>query len=298
MEYVKINEREYQFVIGYIKENELRKSFNNLTKKIFRISFEQWYQDGYWKNQCIPYSLLDRDKIISNLSVNIMDFKVFGEEKRYIQFGTVMTDPDYRNQGLSRVLIKKAIADYRDKCDLIYLFANNSVLDFYPKFEFKELPQYQCSRNADTIHTNASIKKLDMSDESSRKFIIDKVLHAIPVSKVSMCTNSELVMFYCTYFMENNVYYLENYDAIVIAAFKEDIMEVMDVFCNGDIPLNIILNTFANERVKKIILFFTPKETLSYETILLKSDTTLFAMGKDLQLLESNQFMFPKLSHT
>jgi len=91
MEYININGKEYQFVIGYINDNELRKSLNNLTKKIFRLSFEQWYQDGYWKNQCIPYSLLDGDKIISNLSVNIMDFKVFGEEQRYIQFGTVMT---------------------------------------------------------------------------------------------------------------------------------------------------------------------------------------------------------------
>ena len=76
-------------------------------------------------------------------------------------------------------------------------------------------------------------------------------MHAIPVSKVSMFTNSKLVMFYLTYFMENDVYYLENYDAIVIAAFKEDIMEVLDVFLNEDIPLDRILNAITRDRVKK-----------------------------------------------
>ncbi len=166
MEYIKINGKEYQFAFGYGKNNELRKSFNDLTQEIFEFNFEQWYQDGYWKNQFIPYSLLDGAKIVSSVSVNIMDFKVFGEEKRYIQLGTVMTNPDYRNQGLLRVLLKKAIEDYRDKCDLIYLFANNSVLDFYPKFGFQELNQYQCIKKADEISTDVSVEKLNMSEDT------------------------------------------------------------------------------------------------------------------------------------
>lgn len=297
MEYVKINGKEYQFVVGYGKNNELRKGLNDLTKKIFGFNFEQWYQDGYWKNQYIPYSFIDGDKTVSNVSVNLMDFKVFGEEKRYIQLGTVMTDPDYREQGLSRVLCERAIADYRDKCDLIYLFANNSVLGFYPKFGFKEVKQCQCVKKADAIHTDVSVKKLTMSDLNNRSFLIDKVTNAIPISKVSMRANAELIMFYCTIFMKNNVYYLDDYDAVIIAGFTEDTLKVMDIFCTKDIPLDSILNALANESVNRINLFFTPQDTSSYETILFEGDETLFAMGKDLLLLKSNQFMFPILSH-
>ena len=76
-----------------------------------------------------------------------MDFKVFGEEKQYIQLGTVMTHPDYRKKGLSRVLTNKAIADYREKCDLIYLFANSSVLNFYPKFGFGRIKAISMCKN-------------------------------------------------------------------------------------------------------------------------------------------------------
>ncbi len=298
MESVSVNGKEYQFNKGYGKNNELRKSFNNLAQRIFGFDFEQWYQDGYWKEQYIPYSMIDGDKVVANISVNIMNFKVFGEEKRYIQLGTVMTNPDYRNQGLVRILIKKVIDDYGDKCDLMYLFANNSVLDFYPKFGFKELNQYQCIKMLEAIDEDVSVKKLNMSDENTRNLVIEKVMNAVPVSKVSMCTNAELIMFYCTLFMKDNVYYLECYDAIVIANFTEDTMAVMDILCTENIPLNRILNAFTNESVKRIVLFFTPQDTASFETILLKGEDTLFAMGKDLQLLKNNQFMFPKLSHT
>ncbi|KJR46269.1 Acetyltransferase, GNAT family, potentially associated with YqeK [Desulfosporosinus sp. I2] len=230
MELMNINGKDYEFVIGYGKSNELRRSLNDLTQKIFGFDFEQWYQDGYWKTQYIPYSLIDEDKIVSNVSVNIMDFKVFGEEKRYIQLGTVMTHPDYRKKGLSRVLTNKAIADYREKCDLIYLFANSSVLNFYPKFGFEELKQYQCVKMADSIYPDGSVKKLNMSDENDRCLVINKVMHAAPVAKLSMCTNAELIMFYCTLFMKDNVYYLEDYDAVVIADFVEDTLEVIDIF--------------------------------------------------------------------
>ena len=98
--------------------------------------------------------------------------------------------------------------------------------------------------------------------------------------------------------MKHNVYYLENYDAVVIADFVEDTLEVIDVFCSESIPLNRVLNVLNNESVKRIALSYTPQDTSSFQTILFEGEETLFAMGKDLQLLKSNQFMFPKLSHT
>lgn len=52
-----------------------------------------------------------------------------------------MTDVKYRDQGLLRIIMEKVIAEWKDKCELIYLFANDSVLDFYPKFGFDKVQQ-------------------------------------------------------------------------------------------------------------------------------------------------------------
>lgn len=84
---------------------------------------------------------------MANVSVNIIDIEIQEQVKRYIQIGTVMTDCNYRNKGLSRKLMDKILQDWKDKCDAIYLYANDSVLDFYPKFGFIKAMEYQYSKN-------------------------------------------------------------------------------------------------------------------------------------------------------
>ena len=59
-----------------------------------------------------------------------------GPIKNYIQLGTVMTAPPCRKQGLSRFLMEEIKKDWEGRCDGMYLFANDTVLDFYPKFGF------------------------------------------------------------------------------------------------------------------------------------------------------------------
>lgn len=126
-----------------IRNNEaVRASFNKLAADTFGLSFEQWYQDGYWTDLYIPYVLLDGGRVIANVSVNIIDTQWKGQTRKYIQLGTVMTAPGYRKQGLSRFLLEEALSDWKGLCDAIYLFANDSVLDFYPKFGFVKENEY------------------------------------------------------------------------------------------------------------------------------------------------------------
>jgi predicted N-acetyltransferase YhbS len=297
MKYININGKEYKFIIGTGTDDKFRRSFNALTEKTFGFNFEKWYQYGYWKNQYIPYSLMDGEVVVSNVSVSIMDFEVFGKMKRYIQLGTVMTDVIYRNQGLLRVLMEKIIAEWQDKCDLIYLFANDSVLNFYPKFGFTKLNQYQCTKLIRTKDNGGVVKKLNMSDECNRALVYDKANVLSSLAKISMCGNAELIMFYCALFMNDSVYYIQDYDAVVIANFVQDTIEVVDVFCTEEVSLDKILNYLVTKNIEKQILYFTPKGTDSYIITPLEGEDTLFVLGEDTMLLADNQFMFPKLSH-
>ncbi|WP_019850852.1 GNAT family N-acetyltransferase [Desulfitobacterium sp. PCE1] len=103
-----------------IKDNDtLRHSYNSLAEKTFGLSFEEFYQNGYWTDKYIPYSLVDNGKVIANASVSIIKFLHYGQEKLCLQIGTVMTDIDYRNQGLSRYLIETILKEWKDKCNSI-----------------------------------------------------------------------------------------------------------------------------------------------------------------------------------
>ncbi|MCE0064164.1 GNAT family N-acetyltransferase, partial [Klebsiella pneumoniae] len=79
----------YQLVKQVRENNPLRKSFIDLAVKTFDLSFEEWYQQGYWTDAYIPYAFVERNKVIANASANIIDLRWQGEPRRYIQIGTV-----------------------------------------------------------------------------------------------------------------------------------------------------------------------------------------------------------------
>ena len=98
--------------INYRDNDALRASFNELAGKVFGLSFENWYQNGFWKDNYIPYSVVIDGKVVANVSVNRCDVSYNGETKSLIQLGTVMTDPDHRGKGYARELMEKIIFDY------------------------------------------------------------------------------------------------------------------------------------------------------------------------------------------
>jgi GNAT superfamily N-acetyltransferase len=299
VEQVKIGDRIYGFSKNFKDNKEIRVSYNNLTRQTYGFDFEEWYQNGYWGDEYIPYALLDGDKVVSSILVSIIDFLILGEKKRFIQIGTVMTDKEYRKQGLSRFIMERILDEWRDKCDLIYLYANDSVLDFYPKFGFIEANEYQHSREVDENFNTLSIKKLDMTDIANRSFLLSKIKGSVPISKIAMPGNESLPMFYCTSFMSQNVYYIEAQDSIVVAEFDEGIIYLYDVFASQDVSLNNVIEAMADKSISKVVFGFTPIDTDSCDVDVLKEEnTTLFVLGDIADCLKNNQLMFPVLSHT
>lgn len=293
-----INGGKYNYVLNYRENKQLRNSLNNLTRKTFGFDFEQWYQDGYWKESYIPYSLLNRNSVVANVSVNIIDFLVQGEQKRYIQFGTVMTDKAYRGQGLSRALIERILDEWEDKCDLIYLFANASVLDFYPKFGFFPVNEYQCSIAVRKKDKSSIVRKLDVSNEEDRNLLYHKASHTLPFSKVSMQNNASLIMFYCISFMKESIYYINSYDTVVIADFDSETLYLKDIFSTRDIQLDSIIDAVSNEQTTRVVLGFIPNDAFAFKRELInEEDSTLFIKAVKENPFKSSQLMFPILSH-
>lgn len=299
MKEVTINKNnKYYFAKGYKDNDKLRKSFNELAIKIFDINFERWYQSGYWQDRYIPYSIVDDNVVISNVSVNVIDFEVLGEIKVFIQLGTIMTDSKYRNLGLSRFLIEEIIDEWKDKCDLIYLFANDTVLNFYPKFGFNKAEEYQYSKSISYKKSNILFEKLNMDDKNKRDFIYDKIKYSISYSKLSLKNYMDLIMFYCIGYMKENIYYIKDYDVIVFAEFNKDILMIIDIYGTNYIDIDNIINVLANKNVKKVVLGFTPKDDSLYDFNLYKDeDTTLFVLGEKVSMFKRNRLIFSPISH-
>lgn len=298
-----LNGKNYKMISRYQHDNELRQSFNLLTQQTYNFNFEKWYKSGYWKENCILYSLLDNDKMVSHITVNAIDFIVLGEKKRFVQFGTVMTDEHYRNQGLSRVLMETVMDEWKDRCDMFYLFANDSVLDFYPKFGFVPVEEYEASTKISKIESPYSVRKMDIDNVSDINLLYETAMNTEAQFALSMVDNAGLVMFYCNYFelfsFRENLFYIQDLKAIAIADYEEDKLILYDILANEKIKIEDVLNTLATEQTKSAILKFIPINSENYEVTLLKEDdSTLMVMGDEGELFKNNKLMFPILSHT
>ncbi len=293
-----VDNKEYEFVSNYRDDERIRESFNELTDKTYGFNFRKWFDNGHWNNKYIPYSLLDGDRVVANVSVNIMDFIVLGERKMLIQLGTVMTDESYRGQGLIKFLLNKVIEEWEDKCDFIYLFANDTVLNFYPKFGFKKYNQYQCSLEFSKVRSSEKIRKLNIDDDNDRNTIIRILNNRKSLAKLDNINNTSLVMFYCIDFMKNNIYYIEEYDVIAICEYNKNEMILLDLFSDKDMNLEKIINALIKNDTKKVVLGFTPKDSSLYKEELINDENdTLFIRSKKDTIFNEKKLMFPLLSH-
>ena len=294
---------EIRFIKNYQDDPVLRKSFNELTQKTYRFDFEEWYQRGYWKENYQPYSAAVGDRIVANVSVNPMVFSVDGEEKRYMQLGTVMTDPAFRGQGLSRKLMEWVLSEWQEKCDMVFLFANDSVLDFYPKFGFTARTEYQAVKTVDPAPSSLTVRHMDLSDPEDCRLLYETARSTFPQEKLSMLQNGNLILFYCRCFSRWNIgrhaYHIPELNAVAIATYDEDTLELYDVFAPQEVSLDDVIAALAKPETRKIAPTFLPKDLSGWEvTPYHPEDTTLFTLGKEGERFEQTPLRFPELSHT
>ena len=291
-----INGKEFYYTESVKEQASVRKSFNELADKTFGLSFENWYRLGYWRDAYIPHVLLDHDIVAANISVNVIDSILENRQKRYIQIGTVMTDERYRHQGLSRFLMETVLQEWIPKCDGIYLYANDGVIDFYPRFHFRKAEEYQYS--LPISGGTATAGKLNMEKGEDVALLLKRYQRGNPFSRLPMLHSEGLLMFYCAQFMKDSIYDCQDLGAIVIADFEGETMTCYDIFGGNEADMLPILHQMAGSRTKKVVFGFTPKETDGMQSSLRQeNDTTLFWYSSKECIFNGNRLMFPILSH-
>jgi GNAT superfamily N-acetyltransferase len=301
---VQIGDIEYLYLKGYQEHNKYRQAFNKLSNDVFELSFEDWYKLGYWNDMYIPYTLFYKDEAVANVSVNVLDFKTPEGFKHCVQIGTVMTKNKFRGLGLSRFLMEQVLQEWDSKCDLIYLYANKSVLDLYPKFGFNHVKEYSYfieEKNKPKIVTANKVKKLDMGLEANRTFVCEFIQSSVDYSSVSMSNNSDLVMFYCSFIMKNNIYHLKDLDTVIVAIVDNGTINLLGVFSKENKGLKKIINFLMESNIGKgireVTLRFTPKNIDSFQKRENIGDDFLFIQKNRTKMFEDNSIMFPVLSH-
>lgn len=291
-----INGQNYNLVSNPIKEAKTREEYFTLTKNVFGLDFSIWYNSGFWGDKFVPYTLFDDDKAVASVGVSISEIEWNGHIGRYAQLSTVMTEPAYRGRGVNQWLLKLAISEWKEKSDCVYLYANDSVVDYYPKFGFKELTEYRYKK--EICNKNGHIRKLDLTLKSDLELLVQRYSYSNPYSMLSMKNNPELMMFHCLTFLKNHIYYIEQYDAVVIATFDEDEILCYDIFTNKRCHMDDVLGVFVEKGKQTVVFGFTPisMEGYSIEAVREKN-YHVFVLKDNEKLFECNKISLPLLSH-
>ncbi|WP_367606089.1 hypothetical protein [Legionella sp. W05-934-2] len=112
-----------------------------------------------------------------------------------------------------------------------------------------------------------------------------------------MSENADIVMFYCTSFLKDNVFYIDDLDTIAIAQFNDGQALLWDVFGPDIVDLDDVLSIFADNHIGQIKLGFTPLDTSSYEVEELQGEDKLFILYERENPFKESKLMFPLLSH-
>lgn len=295
MREVTIRGRDYGFSSEVRQSDALREGFFALARQVFGLDFAPWYQAGYWGWRYVPHVLTAQGRVVCNVSVNVLDTRVDGAPLRLVQLGTVMTDPAWRGQGLVDWLMREVLRVWWPQCEGMYLYANDCVLDFYPRFGFEAV--------AETMYTAAlnpkpsPLRRLDMDNPRDVALLLSRYRQGNPYSAMPMLDGEGLLMFYCGGPLRHAVYHLEEGGQVAIVEWTGAGLVCYDVFGAAKPALPQVLQALARPQTASAALGFTPvKKALLSASPRHEADETCFVLRGGANPFDA-PCMLPLLSH-
>lgn len=277
-------------ISDYKHDDTLRGQLNELARKTFSLDFEAWYRAGFWDERYVPYSIAEDGRIAANVSANRVELAFEGRRVPAVLIGTVMTDPAYRGRGYAARLLRHVLTESRRYADVVYLFANETVLDFYPKFGFALVEEHQCAlpRPAQAVpEDREELRKLNIDDARDLAILTRLLDTGIPAPKrLSVPTIRALVLFYCQSVYQSSVYYSARRDLMLF--YHDGVL--LDYFSSAPVSLREAAACLPGD--DKLTLGFTPPDD-DKALLVTPYDDHLFVHGT---LPFDGRFMFPALS--
>ncbi|QWP74848.1 GNAT family N-acetyltransferase [Lysobacter sp. K5869] len=163
-------------------DTALHPAYCDYVSRVFtQADFRRWCEWEQWAPGYLAYSLFEDGRVVANASAMRQRLIVDGEEIVAFQFGAVGCLPESRGRGLARRAMEAALAACGDAPAL--LFANDSVLEFYPRFGFVPAPQSEFEADYIAEPAPRRAPRLDLADPATRDAFLALAARAAPTSE-------------------------------------------------------------------------------------------------------------------
>jgi len=266
--------------------------FDDLIKGVFGFSFKPWLDLKLWNDNYQSYSVIENNKMLANICIYKTEMRIAGEKVDAIQFGAVVTRKEARGKGLSRLLMEHILSTYPSTP--AFLFANSGVVDFYPKFGFRQIQTYRADVAACINNSDVAAVKCNVSDEIVNHALQNRYAY----SNIIDCLNTQPIqIFHLIMMYADCIYHLPKCSAIVVAKQEESKLLLVDVVSQNKIDFDMLLKELPFEGITTVEFGFCPDWLGITPTFtpVTETDSPLFIRG-NWKLPEA--FRFPMTSET
>lgn len=290
----------YAIIDNCRNNDRLRSMFFDFTRRIYpNVDFVDWYARGFWHDEYTPHVIVEKDRIVANVSTTRMKLIVDNREVNGVQIGTVGTIPEYRGRGLSRVLMEHVVDKYRESTELIFLFADDDVLDFYPKFGFRRCHASLFTATSSIPSPAFSARRLDIHSQTDTALIESLLQRRMTLTGIFGALDYAFIThWHLLNIFAKDLLYLEKDNAIIIARERNAALHVYDVICSQPIALPQSLGSVMTSSETESIVYYFPPDRLpfGYDEATADDDCPLFVRGDFAA--EGTRFKFPTTAMT
>jgi GNAT superfamily N-acetyltransferase len=230
------------------------------------IDFSRWAALGGWGKDYEVLAVVEDEELVASIGVSRMHFSCLqipghpGQTATMegLQLGAVATREDRRGAGYARRLMDLVLARADATATPVLLFANPSVVDFYPKFGFRRLLPQSLSVPVELSPGNNRARQLDPARAADRRLLADlcakSPAHGGAVS--ARPDPSTLLWYLCNDLTKG--YVIEDEKSIVFVDQKGDRLHLQDWLGAPSANLEISLASVLSEPITMMKLGFMP----------------------------------------
>lgn len=247
----------------YSSDMKKREKLYPLFEEVFGISdstFADLSKRGFWNDKYLPYSFFDGNQAVANVSAFPLPMNINGKIANCMGIQSVMTHPDYRNNGLMKILFQSMLDDLEEAYAGAVLFTSSPQL--YTPFGFKVIEQHYFKKEFNQIATNipSPLRKLDPLAKLEDLTVIRDVFKTrTPLSN----SFGPISYLNCLYFNLYNPYiyeklfYIEELKTMVVYEVEEGTLQIFDVI-GETIPALKELCAYIPHAFHAIEFYFNP----------------------------------------
>jgi predicted acetyltransferase len=143
MNFKQIDINSLTYLVKYASDVIKREQLYPLFERVFGINtstLTDFSNRGLWNDEYLPYTFFDGNQAVANVSAFSLSMNINGKLTNCMGIQSVMTDPDYRKNGLMKILFQKMLDDLDKTYEGTILFTSSPEL--YKPYRFKIIKQH------------------------------------------------------------------------------------------------------------------------------------------------------------